>query len=236
MDLKEFKHRLLIDPHDKSADMKTARLRGGEEYRRAAAQAEAFEESLKRAVSVPAPSGLAADIVSRRDRTPERLRRYMPWAAAASVVLAVVLGVVMLRAPAPPGSLDDYLAWHWSADGAKALTMLEERVPEAQLAGVLAEFNLDLGPNLYSRVRFVKLCPAPDGRGAHLVLATESGPVTLFYLPGVYGTDGQEMPVNGMRAWLGELETGTVAVIASPGQPIEQFASLVREEFGITQL
>lgn len=235
MELNEFKRRLLIDPHDKSADMRAARLRGGEDYRRATEQAEAFEENLKRAASVPVPGTLAADIIGCRDQAPVPARRYLPWAAAASVVLAVVLGVLLLRSPAPE-DLGGYLAWHWSHDGSKALTMLEDRIPEAQLASIAAEFNLDLGPNLYDRVRFVKLCPAPDGRGAHLVLATETGPVTLFYLPGLYDTDGKTMPVNGMQAWLGELETGTVAVIASPGQPIEQFASLVRDEFRVTQL
>lgn len=234
MELNEFKRRLLIDPHDRSAEMQAARLHGGETYRRAVEQAEAFEKNLKRAISVPVPTTLAADIIGRRDRAPGRPR--WPWAAAASVVLAVVLGVVMLRALAPPEDLGDYLSWHWSHDGSKALTMLEDHIPEAQLASIAAEFNLDLGPNLYERVRFVKLCPAPDGRGAHLVLATEAGPVTLFYLPGLYGTDGEKMPVDGMQAWLGELETGTVAVIASPGQPIEQFASLVRNEFRVSRL
>lgn len=38
-----------------------------------------------------------------------------------------------------------------------------------------------------------------------------------------------------MQAWLGELETGTVAVIVSPGQPLERYASLVREDFRVGQ-
>lgn len=243
MNLEEFERRLTVDPRDNSADMQAARLAGGEDYRRAAERAGAFDDRLRQALSVPAPSELAETVIRRRDAEPERVRGawYRPriaFAMAASVLLAVVLGVILLRSfhPSPSDDLAGYLAWHWSLDGEHALEMMEDGVPEARLEQFMAEFNLDLGPALHGDVRFVKLCPAPDGQGLHLVLATESGPVTLFYLPGLDSGGEIQMQVNGMEVWVTALETGAVAVIASPEQPLDSLAALVRDEFRVSRL
>lgn len=137
-----------------------------------------LDEELVQALQVPVPDGLADRVlVAQGIRSGARL---WPWAAAASVAIAVALGVL-----APPFLAGDALA-------REAIVHLREepqslRLVTAHDPGLLTQALASQGMRLavtLGQVTYAKLCPMAQGKAHHVVVATAHGPVTLFLLPG----------------------------------------------------
>ena len=117
------------------------------------------------------------------------------------------------------GDLQQHLAWHWQHDGPQVLAISAAGRTQAdpnQIQQVLAEFGIQLEPEMLEQVRLTKFCPTPDGAGAHIVLNTESGPVTLYYMPRtrVPSSPTRMRLEDGMEAVALNVERGSLAVIA----------------------
>lgn len=229
MNLFEFKKRLMTDPSDRSPELRAARA-SGEEFAAAAAEADRFEAMLQRALNVPAPRGLAEHIILRQSLEGESNRPRWPQltALAAALALAVAVTTFTMMPRTSMGDLQQHIAWHWEHDGPQVLAASAGRVePDPnQVQQVLAEFGLHVEPELLEQVRMTKFCPTPDGAGAHIVLATAAGPVTLYYMP---RTRIPSSPANirlndGMEAVALNVERGSLAVIAEPGADAPELA------------
>ena len=85
---------------------------------------------------------------------------------------------------------------------------------------------MQLEPELLDQVRLTKFCPTPDGAGAHIVLATASGPVTLYYMPRTrLPSSPASIPLEGgMEAVALNVERGSLAVIADAGTDTPELA------------
>ena len=92
----------------------------------------------------------------------------------------------------------------------------------------MAAFDVKAGSGLAERIRFIKFCPTMDGRGAHMVVSTDQGPMHLIYMPNTSVADGREFLFGQMQAHLVNLDEGSVAIIGRPDQPIDAMDSLVR--------
>jgi len=231
MNLADFKRRLMTEPGLKSQEMLVARRTSGE-FAEAAARSDRFERSLMRALQVPVPHALADQIILRQSlENPDQdaQPRWAWMAMAATVALAVALSSFNLldRSGHPPGpdasmpslaQLEEHITWHWSHDGPAVIaTAMQAPTDQLQLARLLSEFGLDLAPELLERVRLGKVCPTPNGAGAHLVLLTDAGPVTAYFMP---RTRLPESPLeitlgNGQRSWAVNLERGSLALIGA---------------------
>lgn len=249
MNLAEFKRRLMTDPGLKTPEMREARQAGGE-FAEAAARSDRFERSLRQALNVPVPHALAEQIILRQSlESPERAGLLRPaWLAmAAAVVLAVALTSVNLldrgghshgpdRAMPTLAQLQEHLAWHWSYDGPQAVAAaLQQPTDRMQLAQLLSELGLQLEPALLERVRLGKFCPTPNGAGAHLVLVTDQGPITAYFMP---RTRLPESPLeltlgDGQTSWAVNLERGSLALIAAPGRDLPALARELIEQLSI---
>lgn len=222
MNLLEFKRRLMTDPGERSPEMRDARALG-EGFAEAALESDRFEALLLQALEVPVPHGLAEEIILRQSLDGESRRRPWPWltAVAAVLALAVALTTFMLF---PKNSMVDvqaHIAWHWEHDGPQVLAASAGRLqadPD-QVQQVLAELGVQVEPELLAQVRMTKFCPTPDGAGAHIVLATASGPVTLYYMPRTrLPSSPASIPLEGgMEAVALNVERGSLAVIAEAG-------------------
>ena len=100
------------------------------------------------------------------------------------------------------------------------------RADPNQVQHVLAEFGVQVEPALLDQVRMTKFCPTPDGAGAHIVLATASGPVTLYYMPRtrVPSSPARIQLDDGMEAVALNVERGSLAVIAESGVDTPELA------------
>ncbi|MEE4331403.1 MAG: DUF3379 family protein [Wenzhouxiangella sp.] len=229
MNLLEFKRRLMTDPDSRDADFVAARRQGGD-FAEAAAASDEFEKQLRSALDVPAPDHLAEDIILAQSMQPKRsVPRLTLFAAAACLVLAVGTLVWQGNGAIDGPTLDQHLVWHWELDGPAAIAASQQGTPDLDEAHrILAELGLHMDHALLESVRLSKFCPTPDGAGAHLILASEAGPITLFYMPRTRVADAPRVVSlpDGMEGRVINLERGSMAIIANAERDT---VALVRE-------
>lgn len=229
MNLLEFKRRLMTDPGDRSPEMRDAR-RSGEAFTAAAQESDRFEAALQRALNVPAPQALVEDIILRQSLERESRRRLWPQLTAVAAVLALSVAVTtfLLLPKTSMVDVEQHIAWHWQYDGPQVIAASAGRLqPDPdQVQQMLAEFGVQVEPELLAQVRLTKVCPAPTGTGAHIVLATASGPVTLYYMPSTRlpSSPARISLEGGMEAVALNVERGSLAVIAEAGVDTPELA------------
>jgi hypothetical protein len=240
MNLAEFKRRLMTDPHSRDAEFLAAR-RKDEEFARLAADSAAFEDKLQKALRVPVPDKLAEDILLRKSMKSSSSRPRMPFflAAAAALVLAVGVSVFVMLDSDAPGHHDlaEYLAWHWEMDGPAAISTSHDHAGDAeQIRRIFSDLGVHVEHELMESIRLAKFCPTPDGSGAHVVLETDDGPVTMFYMPRSQARDAPrlvELP-DGMQGWLINLERGSMALIAESGRDTSDLVDEIQRKLSFT--
>lgn len=254
MNVDELRRQLMTDPQRHRDEAETARETGGEAGR-VAAESEAFERLLDEALDVAPPERFRsrlrqaafragqthdADAHPGRDNTSGTSRGTVRWLAlAATVTLAVAITVFTLRgtpgdggAPLADPELGAFIARHWDHDGIEVLTAARTDPAEpGQVQALLDGFGVRLAPELLADVRLTKLCPTPDGAGAHLILATDDGPLTLYYMPRtqVPGS-GERYPLaDGMQAWVYNVERGSIALVGQDDRDLPVLARRISE-------
>jgi hypothetical protein len=185
----QFRRALLVDPHDPDPELRAHR----ESCHDCAAFAERllrFESRLERALRVNLPAGAAwvapdesavrAD-ANGSDRVVPRGAAYgRGWLAmAASVLLAVVVaGVLWVAAPGASVAAD--VVTHMAGEP-DAWRRTDVPVPDAELQEVLRNTHLRLAAGS-AMVSYASSCEFRGHHVPHLVIQTESGPVTVMVL------------------------------------------------------
>ena len=105
------------------------------------------------------------------------------WALAATVLLTSGIGLAWLNRPATEPQYDFAAsAIAHVKHEPESFTTIRDADPE-RFATILANFGADMRAPI-GKVRYVKLCPVPEGTGWHIVFETEEGLVTLMLIPG----------------------------------------------------
>jgi hypothetical protein len=232
MDFSEFLRRVGAEPRSKATDLLEARA-GNPAFERAATDAEAFEQRLEAALGVPADGeALLREALQQAGREPGSRPRW-PWLAMAASILVVVgvlsIGISRQSAVAPGGSVEHYVREHFSHDGQQVLAMASPDFNPAQLEQVLAQLSVRSSAALASQVRYVKFCPTPDGKGAHMVVQSDSGLVTVIVMPQTQVKNSMLVAFDGVEATVFPLEAGSAAIIGSPGQQHAALKTLLQE-------
>ena len=228
MDFSEFKRLLGADPRNRDPEFLRARA-SSPEFEKEAAGADRLEILLDRAVSLPVPEELMADIrsIPKRRSAPGLRRRAWPLAMAAGLLLAVGAASLIWQMTPSWGSVEDYVAEHYRHDGAAVLARADGDVAnEAQ--SLLAELDVEALPALADIIGVIKYCPTPDGKGVHMVLNSERGPVTVIYMPDTPVTDRKAITFDDREALLVALRSGSAAIIGSPQQQISELYALIQ--------
>ena len=224
MKFSEFRKLLGADPWSRDAETRRAR-HSDPEFEAASQDAEEFEKKLEDALLIQAPDGLLDDIRG----IPSRRRNWMPLALAASVLVAVGAAFVAFKQPGEWESVEAYVAEHYQHDGAKLVARATGSSNTLEAERILARLDAFASQPLAENIRFIKFCPTPDGRGAHMVLDTDQGLVTVIFMPRTDVTDGQSVSFDDMRAVLVSLDHGSAAIIANADQAIEDLPDLLRK-------
>ena len=232
MNFSEFKKLIGADPW--SRDPETLRARNSApEFEAAAAEAEAFEEKLQSALHIQPPAGLLDDIkgISREIESiqPAKQRSWMPLALAASLLIAVGAVGMVWKQSRQWDNVEAYLADHYSHDGDALVEQAIDIVSEQDVVKIMASLNASADQQLAGRIKFIKFCPTPEGRGAHMVVSTEQGPMTIIFMPKTQVTDGELVSFDQMHAFLVNLEHGSAAIIGKQSQAVESMEAVIRD-------
>ena len=234
MNFSEFKKLLGADPFNRDDDTVRAR-KSSPEFEAAAKEAEAFEEKLRAAVDVPVPPDLLADIRSI-SRQPVKRRKWVPLAMAASLLLAVGAAGVVWQQNHHWDSVEDYVADHYSHDGLKVLANASGAVSGQDISRIMSRLGASAGGSLSERIKFIKFCPTPNGRGAHMVVSTDQGPMTIIFMPKTDVPDGEMINFDEQHALLVSLDSGSAAIIGKRTQALEDLESMLRNSLKTRQL
>ena len=182
MNCLEFRREKLADPRRVSPEADT-HLNDCAACRGFAAEINDNEAQLAAALAVPVPEGLAERIVLRRKTGAPVFAKASPrlWAMAAAVLLTLTFGFQQWNEPA---------------------SFTTTRLADPQLfRTVMHNFGGELQGSL-GRVRYMKLCPVPEGTGWHIVFETEDGQLaTLILIPAKrMKSDAEQARVGGWNA------------------------------------
>jgi len=227
MNFSEFKKLIGADPLNR--DPETVRARNSApEFEAAAAGAEVFEEKLQAALNIQPPADLLGEIKGI-SQTPAKKRHWIPLAMAASLVITVSAAGIVWQQSHTWDSVEAYVADHYSKDGSSVIAEATETVPDQDIIRIMAKLGATADQALASHITFIKHCPTPDGRGAHMVVSTDQGPMTIIFMPEVQVNDGEMVEFDQMHALLVDLGHGSAAIIGDMSQSLDNMAPLVRE-------
>jgi len=230
MSLSDFIRQLATDPNSQDPEFQRAR-NSAPEFVAAASESARFETSLRRAVLVPVPANWLAQLKETSPATAGAQTRRRYYAMAASVFLVIAAAGVTWRMNAMKfDSIEQYVTYHYDHDGEGVLARADGQQAD-NIEEILSEFNVRLAPELAGKVTLIKFCPTPAGMGAHLVVNTPSGSVTIIFMPDMLVADGEMLAFDGMQAQLVGLVRGSAAVIGTPAQDVAQLHALVQSSF-----
>lgn len=229
MNYLEFKRTLMTDPFTTDPAFERAR-KEDPSCHEAWEQAMVFEETLRQALIVDVPADLASDIIARQqveaaNEAPNWRRRLVPLAAAASFVLALAVGLILAPTGGTAQSLPDYVISHLYHE-VESLGS-HKPVDVADVKWLMAEYGVELDQPLEGVV-YLKRCPTRHGSGVHMVVNTESGPVTVYYLPKEQLAEPVLVGDERFSGYVVGLEQGALALVGARGQQLEKVERQLR--------
>jgi hypothetical protein len=175
MDLRREK---LADPKRLSGAAQ-AHLRECAACRQFAARIDLLEQRTAQVLKVPVPDGLAERVLLRVHRG--QRRPWKLWALAACFVLSFGIGMEQWQ---PREAQENFARFAIDHVMHEPESFTEHRLADpARFRTVLANFGGELMEPI-GTVRYMRLCPVPNGTGWHIVLETAAGPATLLLIPG----------------------------------------------------
>lgn len=219
----DFRREKLADPRRLSPEA-LAHLSDCAACRAFAAEVDENEARLASVLDVPVPEGLAERIVLRR-KTQARLSPRLGMLAA-SLVLTFALGFLQWR---DVGS-QDYARLAIEHVMHEPESFTSSRLADPQLfRTVMQNFGGEMQASL-GKVRFMKLCPVPEGTGWHIVFETEQGELaTLILIPAKrMQAQSEQATVGGWTALARPGGQGYYAVITQSPETLGKVDELVR--------
>ena len=226
MDFTEFRRKLGAEPRSEDPEFLAA-CESTPEHQEAAALARGLEVKLDRALEIPPPEDLLNTLQAIPGHKARSFRRW-PLALAASVLVAVGAAGVGWQMNQGWDSVEDFVVDHYRHDGNKVLAhSMEGSYGDA--SEILAQFDVDAAPQLANIIDVIKYCPTPGGKGVHMILNTETGPITVFYMPHTQVTDQEMLAFDDRKAMLVDLENGSAAIVGSGEQNIQDYYAVVHD-------
>lgn len=231
MNFSDFKLILGAEPRSKDPDFLRARL-ADPELRAATEEALAFEDKLDAALLIDPPADLMERISAIPAEEPEveaPRRNRWTWLAAAAVVIAGVgfASYTWYESTFYWENVDDYIVDHWAEDGNEFLAQADGQ-PDPNARALFARFDVEISDELENRIDFIHACRTPGSRGAHMVVMTDNGPVTLIFMPEVDTDNGHILDLNQQVAATLPLEFGTAVIIGRSEESIAPIYAMAR--------
>ena len=198
-----------------------------------ATQQKKLTGALEQAINIPAPEGLASRILlqqSINDKQQHHVNRKQLFAIAASVILTVslVTGLLFVNLPV---SIEKIALNHVKDE----LQHLHENknVELVKLNSLLQPFNMKLESSL-GKITYAGSCIIRKSKGVHIVVETESGPVTILLMPGEFVKNRKLVDDAIFSGSVVPIENGSFAIIGSQRESLSDLEK--RFKLGITYI
>ena len=219
----EFRQQLLRDSFTKDEEFHRLRkedLRCAQAYEKAME----FEKTLKSALEIKTPGNLRDSIILRQatDHTIKSSMKKYAIAASLFVSLLIVSTVWYLQ---KPGSVEKFISESMIAES--NVPMSQQPMSLQEVKNVFADFQTQVVGDL-GEVHFIHDCHTPGGWGVHMVVSTDNGPVTVYYMPKTtLDKERINFNINNDKAVLVAMEKGSVAIIAETSQQLGSIEPLL---------
>jgi hypothetical protein len=222
MNCLEFRREKLADPRRVPAEAQ-AHAAGCTACTAFAREVDESERALDRALMVPVPEGLADRVVfeSRRPRPAWRA-----WALAASVLVAVALGVAFWDGQRKAGGYARLAIEHVVMEPQSFAVMLD---PDPDAFRTVVQNLGGSVKDIPGKIRYIRLCPFEDGLGWHVVFETSEGLATLFLVPGKKPKAVQTASVDGWSAVVHPMQRGYYAIVTASSDTTSRFLQRLRD-------
>jgi len=225
MDHAQYRSATMADPHDPDPDLRAHR-ESCAECRAFTEQLLRFEARLERALLIDIPTKPVVLPFAGRAQGP---RRWMAMAASLLLALVVAAGVWLTL---PQRSLAAAVVAHMAGEP-DAWQLTDVPVPDADLNEVLKDSKLRLKPAA-GVVSYASSCSFRGHKVPHLVVQTQSGPVTVMVLVHEAVRNRKQFDEQGYRGTIVPVPGhGSIAVLmrdASSGSgDVERIAARVSD-------
>jgi hypothetical protein len=198
-----------------------------------AAQQDKLTHSMEQAMNVDAPEGLASRILLQQSISENNhigITRNRIYAIAASILLSVSLvsGYLFLNKPV---SLEQVALNHVKGE----LRHLKDRnnVPLLKVNDLLKPFNMKLNKSL-GEINYAGSCVIKDSKGVHIVVQTETGPVTILLMPGEFVKNRKLVDDALYSGAVVPIENGSFAIIGGKRESLSELEQRIKS--GITYI
>lgn len=234
MDHAHYRSALMADPHDPDPDLRAHR-ESCAECRAFTQQLLSFEARLERALLVEIPTKAAVLPFARHLAAEQGPRRWMAMAASLLLALAIGAGVWLTL---PQRSLAAAVVAHMAGEP-DAWQVTDVPVPDADLSAVLKDSKLRLKPDA-GVVSYASSCEFRGHKVPHLVVQTQSGPVTVMVLVHETARKSTHFDAQGYRGTIVPVPGhGSIAVLMrdheSKSGDVERIAARVDDAIVWTQ-
>ena len=221
----EFRRRLLTDPNDKTPDMQ-AYLRDNPALVAEVQRLRQLDHSVREAMQVPVPEGLESRILVRQSWT-KRAPKRLAWAASILLTISVAssVGYYVYDGQIRRSNLQTTLVE--LTDNALAKLDNTVRVDPNQVKSLISHIGAYLKDDL-GTVYYAKKCNIQGQNAAHLIVAGEHGPITLFMLPGETRSATSQIQFDDQqRGLLVPAGQGSIAVLGQTNESLQTTAQQI---------
>jgi hypothetical protein len=150
---------------------------------------------------------------------------------AAGVLLALgVTAASLYQSAFRWDSIDAYIVDHWAVDGTAFVELADgQPVNPTTAAELFASYGVEVSPALAGSIDILGACRTPGSRGAHMVVHTDQGPVTVIFMPKVASVDGHTLAFEGLLAQTLQLEKGSAVIIGPTQASIDPVYAMTRD-------
>ena len=194
----------------------------------ACARSQAFEQTLRRALAVPTPEGLAERVLLRQT-TDQRVatRRSGPsWLAmAAAVVLSLGAGAIGYHYLAPR-DIGEMSVAHLPHEPQALISRAD--IPAERVREAFTHYQVALA-EAPQHVNYVQNCRVGTSHAVHMVVQREEGPVTVMYYADRQEAHRSDFRREGMMGRAVPMAHGTLVLLASQERSFDALEAAWRE-------
>ncbi|WP_299014949.1 DUF3379 domain-containing protein [uncultured Photobacterium sp.] len=232
MDDLEFRRRILADPNDNSQEMNEAR-NASVTNRKLADELLQLDAKLEKVLKIDAPDDLADRILFHQSGQPEHNRNRTRFHLAIAASVAFVFGLLIgqfnyLNNPINATSEVAQVALEHVYTEASFINNIDESVTLQQVNAKLTPFGSEIN-DLPGHVYYVNHCGFGDKNALHMVMATDSGKVTVFIVP-EQSPNMSSFSDNKMQGVVMPIQNASLIVVGNKGQNITPIAKRLESE------